>query len=382
MVVLAVGLFSMARFTSRSRPVCVVSSRVCRCCSRSIGIARAVGRTATADALNGGDRGLLAFARVFLGINHRPGRFRRLDRLARLLGNALHAIHHRAHRIAEVLLQAARVDQRIAFVESVGESLADVRESLTHPIRGFVQLRREQIAARAAIVLPGFAESLRRVAHGLRALADRVADQRDVLEQIEQLRDAFEQQRDEPLGDADERLAHADPEIRRGENLKERDGVLHRLDQVLPQRLRHGHQRAREEVHRVGEGDLRRGEKDVADLPIRERLNDEGHGFAGLLTPAREVEIGKAVEQRLEHRRDLVGEADPEAAHLRARERELVADVIEERRVAGKELRLGADLVRGIAKAVRRKEREQLGTAASEQLHRNRRALATDRARC
>ena len=143
----------------------------------------------------------------------------------------------------------------------------------------------------------------------------------------------------------------------------------------MPQRLRYGHQCAREKVHGVGKGDLRRGEKNVADLPIRERLDDEGHGFAGLLTPAREIEIGEAVEQRLEHRRDLVGEADPKAAHLRSGERELVADVIEERRVAGEDPRLGADLVGGIAKTVGRKEREQLRPAAPEQLHRNRRAL-------
>ena len=115
--------------------------------------------------------------------------------------------------------------------------------------------------------------------------------------------------------------SHADPEIRCSENLKERDGVLHRLDQVLPERLRHSHQCAREEVHRVGEGDLRRGEKDVADFAVRECLDDEGHGFAGTLTPACEVEIGEAVEQWLEHRRDLVGETDPKTAHLRPGER-------------------------------------------------------------
>ena len=43
-------------------------------------------------------------------------------------------------------------------------------------------------------------------AHLLRALADRVADQRNVREQIEQLRDAIEQERDESLRDAHDAL--------------------------------------------------------------------------------------------------------------------------------------------------------------------------------
>jgi hypothetical protein len=167
----------------------------------------------------------------------------------------------------------------------------------------------------------------------------------------------------------------SDPEVGRGDDLEERDGVLHRLDQRLPERQRHGHERAREEVHGIGEGDLGRSEQDVADLSIRERLDDESHGFTGFLPPAREVQRGEFIEQWLEHRSDLFRHADPEPAHLHASQRELVADVIEKRGVLCQNLSLGANLRRGLAEAVRAEEREQVRATAPENLHRRSRFL-------
>ena len=243
--------------------------------------------------------------------------------------------------------------------------------ALGHAVRGFVHLRCEEVGARVAIVLTDFANALRRLTDRLRTVADLVADERNVLEVVEQFGDAFEQECDEALRDPDERLAHADPKVRGRENLKERDRVRDRLHEHLPERLRNGHERTREKVHRVGEGDFRGREKDVAHLSIRERLNDERHGFAGLLAPAREVHLHELIEQRFEHGRDLIRHADPEPAHLQAGRAELVAHVIEEGGVAGEELRLGADLLCGIAESVRGKQREQLRTAAPENLHRN-----------
>ena len=45
------------------------------------------------------------------------------------------------------------------------------------------------------------------------------------------------------------------------------------LKPPVPECLRHGHERAGEEVHRVGKGDLGGGEKDVANL----RVNTASH---------------------------------------------------------------------------------------------------------